>query len=1034
MARGSVGAGLPTVSVPVYVGGALDTKTNPKLVQPGALLELENMTMSRTGEMRLRNGFASLSASVYPTGGLSDLYAGPRGVLHAIATNLNNAGTPYTPVKYNNAGSAPGWQVAQPSFQGIPLTSPMPIGLCAITGIEASQSNPAAANNDLSDPDFALGTGFGGLSSQMATWMESTLAANGQRYSIRALNGAILDASQTGTLNASTRPAIAVAAGTLVLMFAVNGIGGIKYSAFNSDTGSLAAQGTIAAGTVSIATPWVDAKLIPGTSNIAIGFRASAGGVTCGIFNTGTFLFGTIVNTAGADASMCVGWLDDSLATGNMYFATAGSASGVVVRTMSAATMVVSATNVIDAAATANVRQITGHINTNATNYVVLWEVENAATTYLSKVRRGTWTGAATVADLAPSLGLYSRSFKMADGRYYFVGSYDSTTQATYFLVSSDTSGLARRFDVMAIIMPGFAGGRRANACSLSSVTVSGASAYVALARKQKLTTSNGVVLSLRAIVRGEITVSASGLTRPRELGGTFFFPGGVICRDDGKLTNWAVDPLTLESPTLVSSATGSMTPSGSYAFRLVLKRTDAVGRISRSAASIPVSVTLGAGDGRVTLTIQNPRMCAAAYSATILETYAVEVYRAGPAEALDSTYNKVGELSSDQLGAADTLTFIDSMSDANAELGESAYFTGQTAENFPAPSCNLLEVNGGRVGIVNGEYPTEVWVSKEYKPGLGLGMNPLFAFRCEGDNRGPITALGSMDGRWVCFKDASTWVVSGDGPNDANQGSFASPQAVSRTVGVQAGRAASVVETPDGIMFQSQKGIYLLDRGLGVSYIGKEVEIYTQAAGIVGASLVSGTTTARFVFASGRMLEWDYHHKRWYTHQLRVGASTVVGCANSSTLGWCYALADGTVMAETPGVYSDVMGTSTAIVPRISFPHLNLAGINGYQRVRAIQVLVDVVGNHTLAIDAEYDYSGAVTGTARTIALTVATPSFEAEYNPPEGKAKCTSIRPVLTASVLASGSGAFRLAGLSVQVAVKRRGTNVPATSRMT
>jgi len=38
-----------------------------------------------------------------------------------------------------------------------------------------------------------------------------------------------------------------------------------------------------------------------------------------------------------------------------------------------------------------------------------------------------------------------------------------------------------------------------------------------------------------------------------------------------------------------------------------------------------------------------------------------------------------------------------------------------------------------------------------------------------------------------------------------------------------------SIVLTPMGIMYQSEKGIYLLDRSLQVSYIGADVEAYRQ-------------------------------------------------------------------------------------------------------------------------------------------------------------------------------------------------------------
>jgi hypothetical protein len=405
------------------------------------------------------------------------------------------------------------------------------------------------------------------------------------------------------------------------------------------------------------------------------------------------------------------------------------------------------------------------------------------------------------------------------------------------------------------------------------------------------------------------------------------------------------------------------------------------------------------------------------------------EVYRAGPAGSGATNYNKVGDVYVDSTIAGNTIAFLDTMSDATAAVGELGYFTGNTLENFPSPSCNLLEINNNRVGIVNAEAPTEFWPSKEYKAGTGIGFNSLLKVSVTGDNYGAITALAAMDGRWILFKSQAIYVISGDGPNDLGQGSFNPPQAVSLSIGTVL--PGSVVSTPDGIMFQSANGIYLLTRGLAVQYIGAPVEKYTLAENVVDASLVTGVTQVRFVTASGRCLVWDYHHQRWYTFQLRVDsngvASTVVACANSSQLGWCYALADGNVMQETPGVFSDVNGTTTAIVPSIGFPQVNAGGIAGFQRVYGILLEGEFVGNHILQVSANLDL-GTVTEPTRSLAITTGPYLYEVLF----ANQKCTTIQVNLTCS-LAAGSGAFRLSGASLMVGLKR-GTGIPWTKRLT
>ena len=81
------------------------------------------------------------------------------------------------------------------------------------------------------------------------------------------------------------------------------------------------------------------------------------------------------------------------------------------------------------------------------------------------------------------------------------------------------------------------------------------------------------------------------------------------------------------------------------------------------------------------------------------------------------------------------------------------------------------------------------------------------------------------MDGRLVVFKRAVIQAITGAGPNDLGQGAFNPPQAASTAIGTSI--PGSVVAMPDGIMFQSSKGIWLLDRGLGLTYVGAPVEQY---------------------------------------------------------------------------------------------------------------------------------------------------------------------------------------------------------------
>jgi hypothetical protein len=1030
-------------AIRLLVNGSLDTKTNPKLVAPGSLLELQNMYQLRTGEMRPRNGFTKRidGATLNITGG-SNLFPTLSGGLGTIATGWRSNAAPWpVALKLGNitdSASRAGWATAS---AGSTISSAYPWVTSRVTGVRSAQdffgtTTPA----DMVDPDLAAtnksirgvvftdDTGDYPLSdaAELGTERPQMNALNLSSSFVTMVAGASAKTASTGT-------------GSHICVFGQTATNTLLAARFDA-SGVFIANTTIATDMDS--SGFFDVKPIPGAATIAVAYRVTAaGGVKCGIFDPSAGTFTSVVTTAGADANQCMGWLNDALSTGNMYLATAGTTAGIVVRTMSATTMVVSATNTIDATATASVRNVTGHINTGATNYIVLWDIAGSSAIY-DRIRVGFWTGSASVRDHYGNHSLYSRSFALDDGRYYVLGCLSSTVQPLYTLVSLDGIGAgvaaSARGSHACVSLSG-EGGVRRRPCTLATAITYSSTVIVPAMRRRKISTPDGGSAQQRASVSLLTFSTMRKVTHARELGGTVFLPGGVVNLDDGPNVDAATWPIYPETPTGAAAGGGSMTSSGAYLYRVVFKTYDAANRAIRSASSIPYAITLGGGDTQVTLTCFNLKAIRGDYHPSASVPGGVlfsEIYRRGPSATGATLYNKVGEFAMNVTGGGDTFNFVDTMSDANAALGEVAYFNGNVLENLNPPSTKLLEVNGNRVGLVSAEDPTEFWFSKEYKAGAGIGFNPLLKVSITGDGAGDLTALAAMDGRWVLFKRTAIYVLSGDGPNDLGQGSFNAPQAVSRTLGTI--NPSSVIETPDGIMFQCADGdFWLLDRNLSLQPIGAPVQEYTRnlPQRVGGAALVTAGPLVRFVLSgeSAPMLEWDYYHKRWSTHILPgVDLRNAVDCANSSVFGWCYLLENGDLLAESPGAVADTYNGTLPIIPVVSFPHLQLAGLAGYQRLHAIEFTLAALGNHTLSVDAEYDLEGSLSGPAKTIALVSSGQTSQVEYNPPDGRAKCTSVRPVLTVTGSPT-SGTFVLTGATAYITVKR-GTVVHAADRMT
>src|SRR5208283_5242873 len=87
----------------------------------------------------------------------------------------------------------------------------------------------------------------------------------------------------------------------------------------------------------------------------------------------------------------------------------------------------------------------------------------------------------------------------------------------------------------------------------------------------------------------------------------------------------------------------------------------------------------------------------------------------------------------------------------------------------------------------------------------------------------GPITALAPMDGNLVIFKKNAIYYINGTGPDNTGANSqYSQPLFISSTVGCI--NTNSIVFTDSGLIFQSDKGLWLLGRNLSVQYIGAAV------------------------------------------------------------------------------------------------------------------------------------------------------------------------------------------------------------------
>jgi hypothetical protein len=461
----------------------------------------------------------------------------------------------------------------------------------------------------------------------------------------------------------------------------------------------------------------------------------------------------------------------------------------------------------------------------------------------------------------------------------------------------------------------------------------------------------------------------------------------------------------------------------GTYDYMAIFQWIDNQGNLHQSAPSIVKAITLASGAvNQVTITVTTNFL-------TQKSTSFVALYRTtGAGGTTGSVFYLVGASAapgnaSPVTGA--TVIFIDTLADASIIANTEAYTfpASDVLENTTPPPSTVMCAHNNRLFFVDAENPeTDVWYTKSGQPLVGLSPSGFMLEQLDA-KYGEIIAVAEMDEKLVALKASGIIVQSGDGVNDAGSGStFSFPQTVPSDVGCSSQK--SVILTPEGLIFKSINGIYILNRALNVAYVGAEVESYN-AQDVTGANLVPGKSQIRFLTSNGYTLVYDYIFKQWSTFTNHAGTSSTVW--NSL---YVYATTGAKVLKEAPGVYLD---DATAFSLLLQTSWLHLGSVQGFQRVRRLAMLGDFVnGNsagHNLSIAAAYDFSSTFQP-AITYAFGAASASGVFQYRERLPIQKCDTVSLLIQETTTGSNAEFVDLTNISFEAAVKRGINKLPGT----
>ena len=285
-------------------------------------------------------------------------------------------------------------------------------------------------------------------------------------------------------------------------------------------------------------------------------------------------------------------------------------------------------------------------------------------------------------------------------------------------------------------------------------------------------------------------------------------------------------------------------------------------------------------------------------------------------------------------------------------------YTTGGVLDNVCPPAALCMCIHQNRLVLGGADDTTVVWFSKELSPTDAPGFNDALTIQIE--DGGAVTGLASFNGLLFVFKRRTAFVVAGDMPDDTGGGigrgngsisSLATPVRMAHDIGCINHR--SVVETPIGIFFQSERTLELLDQNMSITPVGFALEETMAAFPEVTNAIHHPKDnevwfTVHTVGAAGaageqfRVLVFNYSTKQWSTSKFgAIGTGRVqLGLVDNRPCLAATGAASGVVYRQTPSKFFDVAPTGRQYVAMSgTTAPVALNQIQGYERVKRLRV-----------------------------------------------------------------------------------------------
>lgn len=368
---------------------------------------------------------------------------------------------------------------------------------------------------------------------------------------------------------------------------------------------------------------------------------------------------------------------------------------------------------------------------------------------------------------------------------------------------------------------------------------------------------------------------------------GETLIPGGALHAFDGDrtlLAGFMAPPIVrMEFQEIIT--TSGMDTNESIMFTAIMEYVDANGRIWRSApADLQTFVAPNTTDPATTMGVFW-HLTAPIGVAGQSDGARVALYCSDKAAAADPTNTILYRRGTFEFGPGKIFLWANAGLSptvgpfADAEAGTQVLYTqsGELSAD-PPPACQFVTATRSRVWIGGVADQNYIQASKPLNDLLGVEWSNLDNFKVF--MPGAVTGLAAMDDSVIAFTRDRVYVVHGEGPDSAGNGTFGDPQLIPGSSGCINHR--SVIFSELGVLYQSLRGLELVPRGFSSPvWIGQPVrDTLEQFPVCRGVTQSPADWTVRWLFVDddrnptdARVIVFDLRAKAWFVHSYTSSA-----------------------------------------------------------------------------------------------------------------------------------------------------------------